>query len=109
MTSKVLENLGIDPTSVNFSVSIVTDNEMRDLNKKWRGKDKTTDVLSFPNLNISQGQMPTKENFPIEYNQKTKKVELGDIVINENEQNKDFLIEHGLLHLLGYHHEEDDE
>jgi len=64
--------------------------------------------LSFPLLDIRAGQTPTRENFPLEYNHETGRVELGDIVVNENEKNREFLIEHGLMHLLGYHHEEDD-
>jgi probable rRNA maturation factor len=109
VTDKVLESLGIDPDSVNFTVSFVTDEQMRELNKTWRNKDKSTDVLSFPMLDIVQGQKPTRELFPLEYNPKTRKVELGDIVINENEENKEFLIEHGLMHLLGYHHDDHEE
>jgi len=103
---KVLEQLGIDSETVNFTVSYVEPDEIRELNKQYRGIDKATDVLSFPMLHINKGQLPTKENFPLDYNPKTGKVELGDIVINETENNKEFLLEHGLLHLLGYHHEE---
>ena len=109
MTDIVLENLGIDPSSVNFNVSIVTADEIRELNKTHRGKDKATDVLSFPLLHIQAGQIPSRENFPLEYNHETGKIELGDIVVNENEPNREFLIEHGLLHLLGHHHDDDKE
>jgi rRNA maturation RNase YbeY len=100
VVNKVLENLGIDPDTVNFSVHIVSSDEIRELNRVHRDKDKVTDVLSFPLLHIVEGQKPTRENFPLDYNHETGKVELGDIVINEAEENKDFLIEHGLLHLL---------
>jgi len=106
----VLEKLGIDPNSVNYTVSIVSADEIRALNKQFRGKDKTTDVLSFPLLHIKECQLPTRENFPLDFNPETGRIELGDIVVNENEENRDFLIEHGLLHLLGYHHgDEEDE
>ena len=108
MTDALFEKLGIDPSSVHYTVHIVADDEIRELNKQYRGKDKVTDVLSFPFLHIKAGQKPTKENFPLDFNPETNKIELGDIVINENESNKDFLIEHGLLHLLGYHHEGDE-
>ena len=90
---------------VNFTVNFVTPEEIRELNRKHLGKDKVTDVLAFPNLDIKAGQLPTRENFPLEYNPKTKRVELGDIAVNEEEENKDMLIEHALMHLLGYHHE----
>ena len=108
MAEHVLKNLGIDPSAVNFNVHIVSSEEIRELNKIHRGKNKATDVLSFPLLNIKPGQAITRENFPIDYNLESGKIELGDIVINENEDNRDFLIEHGLLHLLGIHHEEDE-
>ena len=108
MTNDLLISLGIDPNSVNFTVSVISPNEIRELNKQYRGKDTVTDVLSFPCLDIKAGQIPTRENFPIDYNQETGKVELGDIVINENEENQETLIEHGLLHLLGHHHEGDE-
>ena len=109
MLNKVLENLGIDPNTVSFNVHIVTEAEIHELNKTHRGKDKPTDVLSFPLLHIEQGQKPTRENFPLDFNPETQRVELGDIVVNENEKNRDFLITHGLMHLLGYHHEEDED
>jgi ssRNA-specific RNase YbeY (16S rRNA maturation enzyme) len=77
---------------------------MRELNKKHMGHDTPTDVLSFPFLDIAAGQTPTRQNFPLDYNRKTKRVELGDIIINADEPNPEFLTAHGLLHLLGYHH-----
>ena len=106
MTDELLKGLRIDPSSVNFSVSIVSSDEIHELNREYRGKDKSTDVLSFPLLHIKQGQMPTRENFPLDYNLETGKIELGDIVVNENEENIPELINHGLLHLLGYHHQD---
>jgi len=101
-------NLEIDPNTVNYGVHFVSADEIRELNKIHRGKDKVTDVLSFPLLHITAGQKPTKENFPLDFNPETNKIELGDIVINKNETDKDFLIEHGLMHLLGYHHKGDE-
>lgn len=127
---KLLKSLGVDPRGVNFSVAIVGDEEMRELNKKWRGKDASTDVLSFPNLDLQSGRQIigededgnttiaveqtaafapadffTAAHFPLDTNPATGKVELGDIVINENEADPEFLIQHGLLHLLGFEHD----
>lgn len=89
----------------NFTVAFVTDKKMRELNKTFRGKDSTTDVLSFP--------FETDE-FDAENNN------LGDIAISLEqaerqaaENNLDFeteikqLILHGILHLCGYDHETD--
>jgi probable rRNA maturation factor len=88
-----------------FTVAFISDRKMRELNKKFRGKNKTTDVLSFP--------FETEE-FEAETNN------LGDVVISletairqakENnlslETEVKQLILHGLLHLCGYDHETD--
>lgn len=88
------------------TVAFVSDRAMRELNKRWRGKSGTTDVLSFPS-----GQ----EEF-----EKGAGASLGDVVISAEqaarqagEHGLDFdgevaqLILHGLLHLCGYDHETD--
>jgi probable rRNA maturation factor len=84
-----------------FSCLLTNDEEIRTLNKQFRKKDKTTDVLSFPALPESG--------------------DLGDIAISVDravaqarehghtvEQEIEILILHGLLHLLGYDHETDE-
>jgi len=88
------------------TVAFVSDRAMRDLNRRWRGKRGTTDVLSFP-----AGQ----EEF-----EKGGGLSLGDVVVSVEqaarqaaEHGLDFegevrqLILHGLLHLCGYDHERD--
>ena len=89
-----------------FSLTILlTDNsKMKFLNKKFRNKNKTTDVLSFPNLE------------PVDLKKKTNtKIYLGDIalnyeIINQRSKDSNFNLEfdkmwiHGYLHLLGYNH-----
>jgi len=83
--------------------------EIRDLNKKFRKKDKVTDVLSFP--------FNSKKNFK-KILKKEKEIYLGDIIINLNKINqkknlKFFKLElnklwiHGLTHLLGYDHKKE--
>ncbi len=91
------------------SVSFVSNNEIRSLNKVYRNKDSVTDVLSFP-LTDSDGTMET--------NSETGFVLLGDIVISIETAVKQaniyghsldreigFLTVHSMLHLLGYDHE----
>jgi probable rRNA maturation factor len=95
------------------SVSIVGDRRMRELNKKYRSVDKTTDVLSF-GLNEPNG---VSDNQFIEAPDDI--LRLGDIVVSypqameeAREENKlvddqiVFLVLHGLDHLLGKHHPE---
>ena len=88
-------------------VLLTSDAEMQELNAKWRGKDKPTDVLSFP----SQGaDLPGMQVF------------LGDIALglevakaDADKLGRDFplhvmhLLVHGFLHLLGYDHMSEDE
>jgi probable rRNA maturation factor len=96
-TQRMLETMGKGASSV--TIAFVSDRQIRDLNKQFRGIDKATDVLSFPSDTDH---------------------ELGDIAISletaerqaeENDLNLDGeiaqLILHGLLHLSGYDHETD--
>lgn len=93
------------PTNVEVSVSIVNDEEIREINKKFRKKDSVTDVLSFPLL----------DNFVELPNDET--ILLGDIIISLEqairqaeeynhtlEREVGFLTAHSMLHLLGYDH-----
>ena len=89
-----------------FSLTILlTDNsKMKYLNKEFRSKNKTTDVLSFPNLDAVD--LKKKNN---------KEIYLGDIaisydIVNRRSKDSNFDLEfdkmwiHGYLHLLGYNH-----
>ena len=89
-------------TNANMSVILIDDEKMHELNKEYRGVDRTTDVLSF--ALEDEGKF---EGFR----------ELGDIFVSipkMKEQAKEFnhsekrelafLVCHGLLHLLGYDH-----
>lgn len=94
-----------------LSISFVDDAEIHALNHQYRGYDKPTDVLSFSH---EEGEaFPMAEGLP-RY--------LGDIVISLEtterqakeaghpvEHELTVLLAHGLLHLLGYDHAEDDE
>jgi rRNA maturation RNase YbeY len=84
-----------------LDVTFVTRGKMKSLNRKFRGKDVPTDVLSFPALEIFARQG-----------------HLGDLVIcapileeqarrigHSPKQELHVLLVHGLLHLLGYDHE----
>ena len=98
-----------DALKVKGEVALVLtgDRALRTLNHRYRGKDKPTDVLSFP----GPGQAHTGEAIP----------SLGDIVISVDTaaanakrlgrtlpQELGVLALHGFLHVLGYDHETDD-
>jgi probable rRNA maturation factor len=89
------------------SIAIVTDAHIQRLNRRFRGVNKPTDVLSFPS---TEQRVPSAGRAP----------HLGDIVIARDtarrqarEAGHSELIEwrvlalHGLLHLMGYDHERD--
>lgn len=91
-----------------ISVSFVSNNEIRALNRTCRGKDSVTDVLSFPQSEGDKLQINAENGFVI----------LGDIVISMEmavkqanmyghllEREIAFLTVHSMLHLLGYDHE----
>lgn len=96
-----------------ISVIIVGNRKIRELNRKYRGRDYATNVLSFPSAE-------NKENITFPVGDPEEMKFLGDLVVSypqalkeAAEENKlvDIkileLLEHGLLHLLGYHHKED--
>jgi probable rRNA maturation factor len=88
-----------------INVTFVDDAQMLELNTKWKNKNYPTDVLSF---NINEKM-------------EDGRFYLGDIVVNidqaerqaseyKNDLNHEIseLVEHGVLHLLGVHHEHDE-
>lgn len=94
--------------SVEISVRFVDDEEIQRLNRSYRNKDASTDVLSFP----------MGENGEYDVNLDTGAKILGDIVISLEHAVKQadmyghslqreigFLTVHSMLHLLGYDHE----
>jgi probable rRNA maturation factor len=105
-----------------FTVAFVSDKRMRQLNEFFRGKDATTDVLSFPHEpdEFAQSYAFTREGTPEGVTLNSTLNFLGDIVISaeqaerqavENKLSLELeikqLILHGLLHLCGYDHETD--
>ena len=107
--------------NINFSILLAGNQEVRKLNKQFKNKDKTTDVLSFPfykntmkrnwTMDVNFRHDRLKKNHPAFNKKESKDVYLGDIILNFykiNKKNfkKDFnrLWVHGFLHLLGYKH-----
>ena len=97
--------------AVEISVTLTGDDEVRALNAQWRGKDKATNVLSFPmsdECDLARANVAGPELL------------LGDIILARGvcsaeavekgvsvEQHAAHLIVHGTLHLLGYDHHDD--
>ena len=89
---------------ITFTILLTNSLNMKKLNKKFRKRNKSTDVLSFPYFSLKNLKLTKEKNFYI-----------GDIaasyeIINSRSKNNNFLLEfdriwvHGLLHLLGYNH-----
>jgi probable rRNA maturation factor len=101
VASRVLKN---KKGQKDISVVLISGKEIKKLNKKYRKKDRATDVLSFP----------TGKSFF-----KEKDIGLGEIAMCVSEIKKNaradkspfqkelaFVLIHGILHLFGYEHEE---
>lgn len=96
----------MDEGPVEFSFLVTTDTRMRAFNSTYRGKDKTTDVLSFPTQDYpSPGRVRHLGDIVVSYDQASRQAEeIGQPLAVELR----FLLLHGVLHLLGYDHETDD-
>lgn len=103
--------VNLSQKNIGISVNLVDENKIQELNKKYRNKDKVTDVLSFPMLDDNSKNLKPKTYNP-------GFVDIGDIFIClpfaknqaklENvsiERKLAQLVVHGFLHLLGYKHE----
>ena len=107
--------LAITPALVEISVRLASDDEVHQLNRQYRHKDKPTNVLSFPMIQPDLLDTVTR-------NSDDGEVLLGDIVLAHGvcaaeaaergipvEQHAAHLVVHGVLHLLGYDHMGNDE
>ena len=93
-------------SDVEVSVAFVGDRKMRLLNKKYRNKEGTTNVLSFPLSEGKSTKMPEGVtrlgDIVISYPQVIKESAEQDKMVDERIEE---LVEHSMLHLLGLHHE----
>ena len=104
MAEKILQHLSL--TGVELSIVLCNNSFIHPLNRDYRGKDRPTDVLSFSQREGGNPEDPM----------------LGDVIISiERAKEQAFehnnsvsaelslLLVHGILHLLGYDHEDDEE
>ena len=100
------------PRSVELSVRLSADEEVRALNAHWRGKDKATNVLSFPLAGEAELAAASVDG---------PELMLGDIILARGvcaaeaaekavtiDQHAAHLFVHGTFHLLGYDHHDDE-
>lgn len=92
---------------VEVSIAVVGDRKMRDLSKKYKGEDKTRNVLSFSQTEGEPVQMPSDilrlGDVVLSFPQVIRDASRDEMLVDDK---VDELIEHGLMHLLGLHHEE---
>lgn len=101
------------------SVTIVENDEIKEINNLHRGINKPTDVLSFPMTNIVEGKYEIED---LKLDMDDGVLLLGDIIISMEkvieqaieyghsiDRELAFLTAHGMLHLLGYDHMEKNE
>ncbi len=102
--------------------SVLSEEEIRELNNQTRSVDAVTDVLSYPMLEGIFGVVLKKKDFPLDYDKDEKALFLGSIAICEKraieqaesfghsvEREMTYLFVHGLLHLFGYDHMTDED
>jgi probable rRNA maturation factor len=90
------------------SIHIVGDEKIRDLNERYRDKDETTDVLSFSALEGQQFQEETVDLGDIFISLPQIKKQAKEYEVSNTEEFVRMLV-HGILHLLGYDHQEQEE
>lgn len=122
LINKAVElSLGLEKFEVNSEISImlVDDDKIREINREYRHIDRATDVLSFPMVDMAEGQVISDTG---DFDMDENLLLLGDIVISMEMAEKQaeeyghsferelaFLVTHGVFHLLGYDHEGENE
>jgi len=92
--------------SAEMSVTLTSDRSMRALNRQWRGRDKPTNVLSFPAARASRGAPKLLGDVVIAYETTAAEARALGLPFDHHLAH---LAVHGFLHLLGYDHESDGE
>lgn len=108
LVSDFLKDQGVS-TDMSVGLAVVGDRKMKLLNEKFMKHEGTTDVLSFPELGEDETRFVEPDSL---------ESHLGDLVVSWPQALKqamernhtvddevDFLVQHGLLHLLGIHHD----
>jgi probable rRNA maturation factor len=110
-----LEELDSFNTGCEICITLVDDERICEINRQFRKVNASTDVLSFPIVNMHEGSVISEEG---DYDIDEGLLLMGDIVISLEKAQKQaeeyghsyerelaFLTSHGCLHLMGYDHE----
>ena len=89
--SEYFQPLHLNENQTSITIKIVSNDEIKSLNKEFRKKNKVTDVLSFSD-EIASGDIAIADSYILNKNNTI------------NSQNFFMLVSHGLLHLFGYSH-----
>lgn len=115
---RALSYLG-QPKNLSLSASFVNGENMKELNKTYRGVEDATDVLAFPSLELEEGEIIEAQKYKTDFDLFKGELFIGDIVICRQrviwqareyghgyKREAAYLALHGFLHLLGYDHGE---
>lgn len=123
MCEAVLEAEGC-PYEAQVNILLTGNRGIREVNREYRGMDRETDVLSFPNVDFEEeGVFTIDEDSEADYfDPETGELVLGDIMISVDRvygqaqeyghsvrREFAFLVAHSMLHLCGYDHMEEEE
>ena len=100
LTERILRYLGL-PERSQVCLSFVSDADMRELNRRYRKIDRTTDVLSFAQRDV--GDVGILGDVVISYDTAVRNSQRFSVTV-EREIRR--LVVHGILHLLGFDHAE---
>ncbi|HUQ85251.1 MAG TPA: rRNA maturation RNase YbeY [Candidatus Limnocylindrales bacterium] len=101
----VFEENGLQ-SPIEVSIAIVGDRKMAKLNKQYRDKEGTTNILSFPLAEGESSKLPSGVtrlgDIIISYPMVIKEAARDEMLVDERIEE---LVRHGMLHLLGLHHQ----
>lgn len=108
-------------TPLVIELSLVSEEEIRTLNRQMRQIDKVTDVLSFPTLDAIKGKPLCGKDYPFDVDEEGRLV-IGSLAVcvkrareqaeeygHSYERELNYLLVHGVMHCLGYDHMTDDD
>lgn len=105
LVAEILDKKGVSG-KVEVSIAIVGDRKMRQLSKKYKGEDKTRNVLSFPQAEGEESKNPTDTlmlgDVVISYPEVIREAAKDEVLVDDKISE---LVEHGIMHLLGISHE----